>query len=234
MISIASWRSRALLALAVTGALAIGYFGWLRDSSLVAVREVKVAGVTSTDRERIVAAVTDAARGMTTFHVDSDRLQEAARSFPTVASVQADPRFPHAMTIHVTERRAALIAVDGQRQVPVAADGSVLPTLRVEGEALPRLSVAELPTTGRLSGEALDEAIAIGAAPAPLRPLIEDASVSPDYGVVLTMRGGIDLRFGETTGMGAKWAAAAAILADRRLTSLDYVDARVAERPAVR
>jgi cell division septal protein FtsQ len=233
LIPIGSWRTRALLAFAAAGALAIGYFGWLRDSPLVAVREVKVAGVTSADRDRIVAALTDAARGMTTFHVDTDRLEAAARSFPTVASVQADPRFPHGMTIHVTERRAALIAVNGERQVPVAADGTLLPTLRVDGENLPRLAVAELPATGRLSGDALDEAIAIGAAPAQLRPLIEDASVSPDYGVVLAMRGGIELRFGETRGMGAKWAAVAAILADRALTGLAYVDARVPDRPAV-
>ena len=232
-LSIGSWRTRALLASAAAAALAIGYFGWLRDSPLVAVREVKVAGVTSTDRDRIVAALTDAARGMTTFHVDTDRLAAAARSFPTVASVRADPRFPHAMTIHVTERRAAMIAVSGERRVPVAADGTLLSTLRVGGENLPRLAVAELPATGRLSGDALDEAIAIGAAPTALRSLIDDASVSPDYGVVLTMRGGIELRFGETRGIAAKWAAVAAILADRRLTSLDYVDARVPERPAV-
>jgi hypothetical protein len=222
-----------MVAIAVAGMLAIGYFAWLRDSSLVAVREVKVTGVTSADRARIVAALTDAARGMTTFHIDADGLEEAAESFPTVASVQADPRFPHAMTLHVTEKRAALVVVDGERQLPVAADGSLLPTLEVEGDKLPRLTVAELPTAGRLSGDPLDEAIAIGAAPAPLRPLIEDASVSPDYGVVLTVRGGIQLRFGEASGLGAKWAAVAATLADRRLTSLGYVDVRVAERPAV-
>ena len=232
-VSSGSWRTRALLAIAAAGALAIGYFGWLRDSPLVAVRQVKVAGVTSADRERIVAALTDAARGMTTFHVDTDRLQAAARSFPTVASVSADPRFPHAMTIHVTERRAALIAVNGERQVPVAADGTLLPALRVDGENLPRLAVAELPATGRLSGDARHEAIAIGEAPAALRPLIDGASVSPDYGVVLGMRGGIELRFGEPRDMEAKWTAIAAILADRGLTGLDYVDARVAERPAV-
>jgi hypothetical protein len=43
----------------------------------------------------------------------------------------------------------------------------------------------------------------------------------------------VEVRFGSSDRAEAKRAAAAAILADRRLTSLDYVDARVAERPAV-
>ena len=63
-------------------------------------------------------------------------------------------------------------------------------------ERLPELHVDELPTSGRLSGDPLTEALAIGAAPAPLRPLIAGASVSGDYGIVVTMRGGIELRFG--------------------------------------
>ena len=58
----------------VAGAVALAYFGWFRDSSLVAVRDVKVEGVSSADRERIVAELTDAARGMTTLHVQTDQL----------------------------------------------------------------------------------------------------------------------------------------------------------------
>jgi cell division protein FtsQ len=217
----------------VSGALAVTYFGWLRDSSLVAVRDVKVDGVSSTDRERVVAALTDAAHGMTTLHVQTDHLQDAVRGFPTVASVTVDPSFPHGMTIHVRERRPALIARAGDRKVPVAADGSLLPGLRVDGNDLPELGVGELPASGRLGGDPLQEALAMGAAPGPLRPLIATGSVSRDYGVVLTMRSGIELRFGTGGRADEKWVAIAAILADRKLTSLSYVDVRVPERPAV-
>ena len=69
-----SVRRRALLLALVAGALALTYFGWFRDSSLVAVRDVEVEGVSSADRERIVAELTDAAQGMTTLHVQTDRL----------------------------------------------------------------------------------------------------------------------------------------------------------------
>lgn len=216
----------------VSGALALAYFGWLRDSSLVAIRDVKVEGVSSSDQGRIDAALTESARGMTTLHVQTDRLQSAVRQFPTVASVSADPSFPHGVTIHVSERRPALIARAGDRQVAVAANGSLLPGIHVKGE-LPELNVDELPASSRLSGDPLTEALAIGAAPAPLRPLIAGASLSHDYGIVVTMRGGIELRLGTRDHMDQKWTAVAAVLADGHLTSLSYVDVRVPDRPAV-
>ena len=228
-----SARRRVLLLAVASGALALAYFGWFRDSSLVAVRDVEVEGVNSADRQRIVAELTDAARGMTTLHVRTDRLQDAVRGFPEVASVSADASFPHGITIQVIERQPTLIVRAGDRQMPVAADGSLLPGARVGDQRLPELRVDELPVSGRLSGDPLSEALAIGAAPAPLLPLIADASVSGDYGVVVTMRGGIELRFGTRDRAKQKWAAVAAILADRRLTSLSYIDVRVPNRPAV-
>jgi cell division protein FtsQ len=227
-----AWRRRALVVALAAGVLAIAYFAWFRDSSLVAVNDVRVEGATSTDRDRIVSALTDAARGMTTLHVQTDRLRAAVSGFPTVASVSADPSFPHGLTIHVTERRPVLVVADGDRQVPVAADGSLLPGVKVSA-ALPHLRVSSLPGMGRLGGEALSEARALGAAPPPLRPLIAGAALTHDYGVVVALRGGIAVRFGTADRPAAQWAAAAAVLADPKLTSLAYVDVRVPERPAV-
>ena len=221
-----------MVAALAAGVLAIGYFAWFRDSSLVAIHDVKVEGAAGADRGRIVAALTDAAEGMTTLHVQTDRLAVAVSDFPTVASVSADPSFPHGLAIQVTERQPALIATDGDHQVPVAPDGSLLPGVHPSGR-LPVLKLTSLPSSGRLGGEALAQALVVGAAPAPLRPLIASTSVTRDYGVVVTMRGGIAVRFGTEDRAAAKWAAAAAVLADPKLQSLAYLDVRVPERPAV-
>ena len=228
-----SGRRRVMLIALLAGALVLTYFGWFRDSSLVAVRDVEVEGVTGADRERIVANLTDAARGMTTLHVQTDQLQNVAREFPTVASVSADTSFPHGITIQVIERRPKLIVRAGDREIPVGGDGSLLPGAELGDRDLPELTLEELPTSGRLSGDPLSEALAIGAAPAPLRPLVAGSSVSVDYGIVVTMRGGIELRFGNRDRADQKWTAVAAILADRQLTSVSYVDVRVPDRPAV-
>lgn len=222
-----------LLVALLAGALVLAYFAWFRDSSLVEVRDVEVEGVSSADRKQIVAELTDTAKGMTTLHVQADDLQNAVREFPSVASVSADASIPHGLKITVVEHQPKLIASGGDRQVPVAADGSLLPGVKTGDEKLPELRVDELPNAGRLRGNSLSEALAIGAAPAPLRPLIAGASVSEDYGTVVTMRGGIELRFGSRDHRDEKWAAVAAILADEQLTSATYVDVRVPERPAV-
>ncbi len=218
----------------LAGALVLTYFGWFRDSSLVAVQEVEVKGVSSTDREQIVAELTDTAQRMTTLHVQTDRLVDAVREFPAVASVVADASFPHGLTIEVIEHPPTAIARAGDRQVPVAADGSLLPGAQ-GGRSAPAGAAASTSCRPRAdsSGDPLSEALAIGAAPAPLRPLIAGASVSSDYGTVVSMRGGIEVRFGTRHRAHQKWVSVAAILADPKLTSLTYVDVRVPDRPAV-
>jgi len=232
-LTLASWRARLILLAIVVAALAITYFAWFRDSSFLAVQDVKVEGASSADRDRITAALTDAAQGMSTLDVDASRLASAVSGFPTVASVSADPSFPHGLSVHVTERKPVLLASDGQREVAVAARGSVLPGVHADGLNLPALHVDDLPESGRLGDDALEEARVIGAAPAPLRSLIEGATITDDYGIVVILRGGIDVRFGAASKSGTKWAAASAVLADPKVTTLEYLDVQVPSRPAI-
>ena len=213
--------------------LGAGYMFWLRDSSLVAVDNVDVVGVTSGDRDRIVTALTHAAEQQTTLHADAGAIEAAARPFPTVAAVSVDANFPHGMRIDVTERPPALLVSAGGQQVPAAADGTLLQGVEVaEDEHLPVLEVSKVPAGGRLDGDPLDQALVLGAAPGPLRPLIEKVDSNDDYGIVVTLRGGIPVRFGNEAEATEKWAAAAAVLADPKLDGLTYVDVRVPERAA--
>jgi len=217
----------------LAGALAVAYFTWFRHSSFVAVESVKVEGASSADREKVTAALTNAAQGMSTLDVDSSELASAVSGFPTVASVSADPSFPHGLTVHVTERRPVLVASDGDNRVPVAADGSLLSGVDASDSSLPTLNVDQIPTAGRLGGEALDESRVVAAAPDPLRPLIAGITSTKDYGIVVTLRRGIAVRFGQSSQAQEKWAAAAAVLADPKVTTLGYVDVRVPSRPAI-
>jgi len=228
-----SWRYRlglaAILAIAVGG----GYLFWLRDSSLVAIDNVDVVGVTSGDREQIVAELTAVGEGMTTLNVDSERIESAAAAFPTVDSVELDPNFPHGLRIEVDERPPALLVRSPGREVPVAADGTLLNGVPVgEDEPLPVVEVNEIPAEGSLAGEPLEQALIAGAAPEPLRPLIEAVDHSDETGVTVHLRGDIPVRFGSGARAAEKWAAAVSVLADPKLDALTYVDVRVPERPA--
>lgn len=114
-----------LLALPLLG----GGWLWLRHSSLVAVEHVQVRGlltVHGADTGAIDAALTDAARGMSTLDVRTSALRAAVASYPIVRSVRARANFPHGLRIEVLERPpVAALVIDGVRTA-VAADGVVL------------------------------------------------------------------------------------------------------------
>lgn len=212
--------------------LSAGYVFWLRDSSLVAVTDVDVVGVTSGDTKQIVGELTRTGESMTTLHMQPEKIERAAAGFATIESVTVDPNFPHGLRIEVDERPPALVVSAAGRQVPVAGDGTVLAGVSVPEDELPVLEVSEIPTGGSLGGDPLEQALVAGAVPEPLRPLIEKVDMTTDYGVEITLRGEIPVRFGTGVRAEEKWGAAAAVLADPELEALTYVDVRIPERPA--
>ena len=231
----ASWRGRLLVAIAALAALAAGYFGWFRDSSLVAIEKVTIEGATSAEADRVTAALTDAATGMSTLNVQEVELERAVAGFPTVEGLETDTGFPDAITITVAECRPALLVAFPGSTVPAAADGTLLEGLELpdgQAQGLPTVAAPEPAGSGSLEGEVLQQALVVGAAPGPLAPLIERVSPT-DQGVELSMRGGVEIDFGGSSRAGQKWDAAAAVLADPKLESVSYVDVRVPERPAV-
>jgi cell division protein FtsQ len=227
-----SWRARTLVAIAVAAALGAGYVLWFRHSSLVAVNDVEVVGISGGDRGAISGQLTRLAEGMTTLDVDAGRLEAAAAAFPTVESIDVDPNFPHGLRIEVTERRPVMLVTDGDKQTPVAADGTLLPEVPKPEGGLPLLELKKPPPAAGLAGAAADQALIAGAAPEPLRPLMHAIEHTSDHGIVVTLRGGIPVYFGTSAEAGEKWAAAAAVLADPKLDSLTYLDVRVPRRPA--
>lgn len=225
---------RRLIAVAVAClVLAAGYQFWLRDSSLVAVERVEVTGVTSSDAARVRAALTSAARGMTTLHVDREALDRAVAGYPVVRKLEVTPDFPHKLRVHVIEYQPAAIAVSDSGRVPVAGDGTILRGVKVEGK-LPTVNVdGALGTEFLLDQTARAAAAVAGGAPAVLRSRIVDVERRADEGYVAELRDGPELIFGAPTRLRAKWAAAARVLADLEARGASYVDLRIPSRPAV-
>jgi cell division protein FtsQ len=225
-------RRRLLVAAVLAALLAALYMFWLRDSSLVAVDNVEVTGLTGRDADRVRVALASTAETMTTLHVDEGRLQDAAAAFPVVARVEATPDFPHGMTIHVTEHRPAALAVAGGRKQPIAGDGSVLTGIAVEGD-LPTIDLAVAMPQRRLGpGAARDAALVAGAAPAVISRRVDSlAREGGARGVVAELEDGTELVFGTPDQLAAKWAAAIRVLADDEADGATYIDVRIPERP---
>ena len=225
-------RRRLIVALVVAALLTALYMLWLRDSSLVAVDQVTVTGLTSRDADRVRVALASTAETMTTLHVDEGRLQDAAAAFPVVARVEAKPDFPHGMTIHVVEHRPVALAVADGRKQPLAGDGSVLAGIAVEGD-LPTIDLyVSMPQRRLGPGAARDAARVAGAAPAVIVRRVETiAREGGARGVVAELEDGTELAFGAPDQLAAKWAAAIRVLADDEADGATYIDVRIPERP---
>jgi cell division protein FtsQ len=213
--------------------LAAGYVLWLRDSSLVAVERVEITGLTNSDAGRVSAALTGAARDMTTLHVDREALERAVAGYPVVRGLEVSPDFPHALRVHVIEYQPAAIAVSDSGRVAVAGDGTILRGVKLVGR-LPTVDVdGALGTDSLLDSTARGGAAVAGGAPAVLRARIVDVERRPEDGYVAELRDGPELIFGAATRLRAKWAAAARVLADLEARGASYVDLRIPSRPAV-
>jgi cell division protein FtsQ len=225
---------RRFVVFAVLGvALFALYMLWFRDSSLVAVSSVKVEGTGSGSIERrLDSALTEAAKGMTTLHVDQGALANAAKPYPLVESVSASPSFPSSLTIHVTERRPIGLIGSGSSAVAVAGDGTILRGAPADHLHLPGMPLSSPPKGPRLSGTMLGQAEVLGATPAGLLRYV-DHTFNGDSGIDVSLAGGVVLRFGDATEVAKKWRAATAVLSDPKLGPLDYVDLSVPGRPAV-
>lgn len=228
------WRRPLGLTLLAVAALAALFLFWFRDSGLVGVRNVEVHGIPG-DAPQAAAlerALQRAGREMTTLHVQPQLLESAARPFGLVRSVDADAGFPDSLSVHVVLRRPAAIIGSGPKATVVAGDGTMIRSLDAEAMKLPRMPADQAPDRRRLRGGMLEQAAVLGAAPPALRPYLDHSSLGAS-GVVVTLRGGVELRFGAARSAGRKWRAAAAVLSDPDLTALDYVDLSSPGRPAV-
>jgi cell division protein FtsQ len=221
---------RAVGACAAVLALLAGAWLWLRDSSLVAVRQVSVTGVSGSDAPRVRAALEDAGRDMTTLHVRNGQLHTAVEPFPAVEAVEAHPDFPHGLRIVVHEHVAVGAIASGSEHMAVAADGTLL-------RNTPTANLPVVAVRTSLGGDVLNDrralrAVALlAAAPSELRGRVGRVFVG-DRGLTAQLRKGPALYFGGGDRLRAKWVAATTVLADRSSAGATYLDLRLPERPA--
>jgi cell division septal protein FtsQ len=121
---------------------------------------------------------------------------------------------------------------EGDEALGVAGNGAIVRWLPLpEDPPLPALPLEEPPKGGRVKGPALEQVRVLAAVPDELRPYVE-GSYFGESGVDVNLTTGIELRFGDASQAARKWRAAAAVLADPSVTTLDYVDLHAPNRPS--
>ncbi len=217
-----------LIALAILAVLGSAWL-FVRDSSLVRVKEVYIVGVSSSQERQIKAALQGAALDMTTLNLDVERLKMAVERYPSVSDIRAETDFPHALTIEVVERAPVAVVDLGGRLVPVGAGGLLMRGVPAD-ENLPTLRARRITADSRLGDErALASLSVLVAAPVPLRERVERTWWGP-RGLTLDLRSGPDLVFGSARQVRTKWAAAARVLSEPSAAGATYLDVRVPER----
>ncbi len=231
--AIVRWRRPSLkliVSLLVATAVLLAGWVWLRDSSLVAVERVTVSGASGPGAPAVRSALTGAAQQMTTLHVDRGALNAAVARFPLVESISATTKFPHGIAIIVNERRpvAALVTTGGA--VAVADDGVLLTGTPTSG--LPEIAVSGLLRAGRVTDPTTASEVELAAlTPKRLRGEVTRVEAGAE-GLVVSLRAGPLLRFGDGERLAAKWIAAERVLKDPQSSGAGYIDLSIPERPA--
>jgi cell division septal protein FtsQ len=225
----------AVGAVALIALLWVGW-GWFRDSSLVKVRHVEIAGVSnSPDAGAIKRELRQASLRMTTLDIDTGKLEHAVSSYSIVRAISASGKFPSTIQVKVHEYApvATLTAPDGHA-VPVASDGTLLPRL---GKAkLPTVAVSSTPVHNGFESTRVRTLVRVlAAAPAPLRLQLNRAYLAPQgQGILVAMRNGPTLELGTSARLAAKWASATRVLAAPSSAGASQIDVRLPERPSAR
>jgi cell division protein FtsQ len=224
------------------GAVQLGYL-WLKSSGVFVLRSVAVRGGTETDRLAVRDAVARAAAGRSLLALSPASVADAIESVPTIRLASVDRDFPHTLRVRIVPERAVALAVgSGKYRSLVAASGRVLRVFgpREGAPALPRVWPGrERPVAGGTIRAAPAQAAleALSARPRDFRARVANVKVEPERGIVMRLRGGLDIVLGPPLALDRKLRAAAWVLrhyptrADR--AQLIYADVSAPYRPAV-
>jgi cell division protein FtsQ len=224
-------RVRVLLAAVLGLALLGGLWLWVRDSPLVAVQKVSITGVSGPNADQIRAVLTRAARNMTTLDVRTGQLRTAVAPYPVVDDIKVSAQFPHGLRIRVVEQLPVAALEAGGRTIAAAGDGTVLHD--VPTASLPLIAVPVLPGGSQVSeGPALQALALLSLTPRRLLSRIARVDTQASHGLVVELRSGPSIYFGDASEPAAKWVAATEVLADPTSAGAAYIDVTDPARPA--
>ncbi len=210
--------------------LGFGYM-WLRDSSLVEVKTVKIGGVTKSDPKALSDEIKRAAKSMTTLHIDNDALARVADRYPAIKEIRADPALPDKMTLNVVHHSLIARVTTSSGTAVVTDTGAVVEGAK--GVNLPRIRVQQKVTGDKMTGATSKASLALlVATPASWRKQVKSVYVG-ESGLIVVMRKGPRIYFGEGTDPKRQWLAASRLLAEPSVRGATYIDVSSPERSAV-
>jgi cell division protein FtsQ len=224
------------IAVSVVAAMGLLYLG-ARETSVFALEDLEVAGVSSTVRRSVEAAAKPYV-GESLVALDQDELRRQLESLSTVRSVQMDRAFPHTLRITVVPERPLAVVRQGPDAWLVSEHGRVIRELEPgRSEAWATVWTAadtSLAVGGTVADAELSTVLeALRRVPDSFPVRVSRGRVE-DEQVILVLASGSELRLGEPTSIPLKLAVAARVLgrlsAEER-AELGYLDVTVPALP---
>ncbi|WP_232548595.1 cell division protein FtsQ/DivIB [Propioniciclava soli] len=184
-------RARLLRRVRIAGVLValvalVGGAAWLMGwSSVFSADEVATEGLVVLTHDEVVAAA-QVPLGQPLARIETDEIAERVRELPPVADVRVGVRFPHTVTVAVTEREPVIALEIGRNYVSVDAEGVPFHsgTERPDGVLLARGSAIN--DTELLAGLATVAA----SLPPPVRDLVDVIGADTLDSITLTLTDG--------------------------------------------
>jgi Cell division protein FtsQ/POTRA domain, FtsQ-type len=224
---------RVLVALVVVVAILVAGWFWYRGSSLVKIRQVAVTGLSGPDVNQIRTALTQEALTMTTMNLSVNKLEQSVAGYPVVNSVSATTHGSHAVTISVIEK-IPVATISGQ----VLDGGGYVLAHDTAKETLPVLKPVggvadEELTAGQVTGvKNLAVLKVLAGAPYKFLPHVKNATFTNASGVVLQVRNGPQLQFGNDGNVSEKWQAVLRVLGSSSSAGACEINVTDPQRPA--
>jgi cell division protein FtsQ len=204
-----------------------------RETSVFAVRSIRVEGVPPAQARRVQDALRPI-EGESLLKLKPDDVSRLATALPDVASVSYDRAFPNTLRVQVEAERPLAVLRHASESWLVSRDGRVMREVPKGAFAgLPRIWVPQsvditLGSTLGAGGGAAEAAALAPVVAAGLASRVLTVGVA-DGQVAYALRGGLELRVGSTENLPLKLAVAREILRRESLTG--YLDVSAPERP---
>jgi cell division septal protein FtsQ len=226
----------AIAAVAII-ALSGGAYVTARQTSLFAVGAIHVSGADEELSEQVEAALTRHLR-RSLIALDGGQLAREVERLPHVVAANVDRDFPNTLRVEVTPERPVAVIRQGADAWLVSARSRLLGQVDAKtAPTLPRIWLSTAPRqdpgTYLLPADGGALVAALARLPTPFPMPVEAARGTPD-GLVLVLRGKLELRLGEARLLRLKLEVAAAVLRTLGVTErqeLAYLDVSVPERP---
>ena len=206
--------------------LAIGLVLAILASPLFGVRNVEVDGARYTSKITLTKA-DDLVRGRSIFSVDLGAVEELLKADPWVRDAQVRRRFPSSVYFDIAERKpiAWYLGSDNQARV-IDVDGRVITVLNGQPTEYTQITGIgpDLPAGGRADDVHTAAAQVAASLPPEVAPLMLNMGVAGGTDLLMTLRTGTVVTFGQPTDLRAKMVSLVLVLRRTDPKSLTGID----------